>query len=356
MRLLAIGIVLLAACGDTIALSQSLAPQVPIPPPTPQDLQQTEAKNESLNQDMAALDATAALLKDLGKATEKRKGETSLAYVRRVNSIFKAQAYLIHLAHQRVESALDAKYQLEAQVTEYARWVDQLAASLPQRPQVYRTQVKGLLDEVRELRYDGQVLANLIVTQGGFDQAIKDRYAKEFPSSGVQQVPGYSARQQKFQQLPKEQWQQKFQELVRQIQVKEMKRQFLVVQAIPESEALAAGLPAEHRKVLQEATAILEKYSELESTADKVAIAAEYARDNLELVSGFVDSGTGFDPSAVEKTESAAKRLQQGLEPLIPAGVGVTTRVGIMMSGEMPSPSMNEKAVTPGQPAPAEKP
>ncbi len=137
---------------------------------------------------------------------------------------------------------------------------------------LYQADVESLAKEVQETRYDGQVLAYLISTQGGFEKAIQDRYAKEYPAAGIQGVPDYQARQEKYQKVPKEKWQEEFQKLVRQVEIKAMKRQFLIVKAISESQELDDVLPAEHRRVLQEATEVLQKYSDLERTADQIAV------------------------------------------------------------------------------------
>ena len=142
------------------------------------------------------------------------------------------------LAAHRVESALDAKYQLESEVRDYARWVEHLSGRLRGRMKLYQADVESLAKEVQETRYDGQVLAYLISTQGGFEKAIQDRYAKEYPAAGIQGVPDYQARQEKYQKIPKEKWQEEFQKLVRQVEIKAMKRQFLIVKAIPESQEL----------------------------------------------------------------------------------------------------------------------
>ena len=300
-----------------------------------QAVEVTEEKKVALSTEMAEFDAASSLLDDLGKATVKRKGESSRDYVARVNKIFKAQAYLVSLAAHRVESALDAKYQLESQVRDYANWVEHLSDRLRGRTKLYQGDVESLTKEVQETRYDGQVLAFLISTQGGFDKTIQDRYAKEYPSGGIQGVPGYQARQEKYQKIPKEKWQEEFQKLVRQVEVKAMKRQFLIVKAIPESKELDDVLPAEHRRVLQEAIEVLQKYSELERTADQIAIYAKYADANLDLVSS-IDLDA-FSPEVVEKAEAAARQVEGGLKKIVPNGVSMPPRVGIMLGEPVPA-------------------
>lgn len=332
MRQSLLGLVVLIA-GMTARASRAQENVVPAAAAVnPPSAEVTEEKKVALSQEMADLDATAGILDELGSATVKRKGEGSREYVQRVDKIFKAQAYLIHLLHQRVESGLDAKYQLEAQVGEYAQWVENLSARMGTRVQSYRANVDVLNKDLQEVRYDGQVLAYLIVNQGGFEKPIQDKYRKQFPPEGVQGVPGYQARQEKFLQIPKEKWQQEFHNLVRQVQSKELRRQFLLVQAIPQTKELSDSLPAEHKRVLQEATEVLQRYSELEITADKIAVAAEFARENLDLINGFVHKSM-LDTADLEQAESAARKLEGGLSKVVPAGVTGAPRDLMMMTG-----------------------
>ncbi len=301
-------------------------------PLSPDHLQVTEAKTEALSSEMAMLEAAGALLEGLGKATEKRKGESPRQYLTRVNKIMKAEALLIHLAHERVEQALDAKYQLQEAVREYARWVEQMSLRIRERPDRYRSQVDELVEEIRDLRLDGQVLAHLIATRGSFSESVKKRYEKEFPPGGVDAISDGASRQQKFLAMPEQQWPEEFRRLVREIQVREAKRQFLAARAIPESEELASLLPAEHHKMVEEATELLERHTDLETTADKVAIAAEYAMDNLELVSPFIDDLPEEEILRRSlEAERLAERLEGGLGGVVPSGIAVPPPTGIML-------------------------
>ena len=312
---------------------------VPVPAPAApsrQAVEVTEEKKVALNQETAEFDAVSSLLDELGKATVKRKGESSREYVKRANKIFKAQAYLLSLAAHHVESALDAKYQLESQVQDYADWVDHLSGRLRGRGIKYEADVKALAQELQSIRYDGQVLAYLISTQGGFDKAIQDRYAKEYPATGIQGVPDYQARQEKYQKLPKEKWQEEFQKLVRLVELKTMERQFLIVKAIPESKELDDVLPAEHRRVLQEATEVLRKNSDLERTADQIAVYAKYVDANLDLVSS-IDLDGDLNPDVIEKAEASARQVAGGLKKIEPSGVSLPPRFGIMLGEAAPA-------------------
>ena len=297
--------------------------------PSQQSIEVTEEKKAALDQEMANFEAVSRVLKDLGDATVKRKGETSQKYLQRLNKIWKAQAYLLHLAHARVESALDAKYQLEADVAEYARWVETLSGRIVERNKQYQADLAALNRDLTETRWDGQVLAYLIATQGGVEKAIQERYAKEYPPDGIQSVPNYQARQEKFLQKPKDKWQSEFRDLVRQVQVKELRRNFLKVRAIPETGKWAEDLPAEHKHVLQEAMEVLQKYTDLETTADKIAVAAEYAQANLEWANTFVEEGRLNVP--IEKVEEESRKLEAGLEPIMsPSVTAPAAHPGIM--------------------------
>ncbi len=337
MRISTFGVILtIVVLAPSGLRGQPIGAPAPAPAaPSKQAVEVTEEKKVVLNAEMAEFEAVNSLLDELGKATVKRKGESSRDYVVRANKIFKAQAYLVGLAAHRVESALDAKYQLESEVRDYARWVEHLSGRLRGRMKLYQADVESLAKEVQETRYDGQVLAYLISTQGGFEKAIQDRYAKEYPAAGIQGVPDYQARQEKYQKIPKEKWQEEFQKLVRQVEIKAMKRQFLIVKAIPESQELDDVLPAEHRRVLQEATEVLQKYSDLERTADQIAVYAKYVDGNLDLVSSI--NLDAFSPDVVEKAEAAARQVEGGLKKIVPTGVSLPPRVGIMMGELSPS-------------------
>jgi hypothetical protein len=150
-------------------------------------------------------------------------------------------------------------------------------------------------------------------------------------------VPDYQTRQEKYQKIPKEKWQEEFQKLVRQVEVKTMKRQFLIVKAIPESKELDDILPAEHRRVLQEATEVLQKYSELERTADQIAIYAKYVDANLDLVSSI--NLDAFSPDVMEKLEASARQVESGLKKIVPNGASLPPRAGIMLGETAPAPA-----------------
>ena len=190
---------------------------------------------------------------------------------------------------------------------------------------------------VQETRYDGQVLAYLISTQGGFDKAVQERYAKEYDAAKIKNVPDFQTRKEKYQKLAEEKWQEEFQKLVRQVEVKTMRRQFLIVKAIPESKELDDVLPAEHRRVLQEATEVLQKYSDLERTADQIAVYAKYADANLELVSS-INLDT-FSPDVMEKLDASARQVEGGLKKIVPNGPTMPPRAGIMLGETPPLPS-----------------
>ena len=81
-------------------------------------------------------------------------------------------------------------------------------------------------------------------------------------------------------------------------------------------------------KVLQEATEVLQKYSQLERTADQIAIYAKYVDSNLDLVSS-IDLDD-FSTDTVEKVESSARQLESGLEEIVPTRVRLPSRHGIM--------------------------
>ena len=199
------------------------------------------------------------------------------------------------------------------------------------------------MQEVRELRYDGQVLACLIASEGSFPETVRDRYRKEFPSGGVEAILNYQSRQQKFLGMPQEKWEEEFHRLVRKIQFSETERQFLAVKMIPDSVELAALLPQEHHEMVRQATGLLERqqHTNLETTADKIAIAAKYAIENLGLVSPFIDE---MDETEVfersRQAQELAKKLEGGLERVIPTGIRVPPPVGIMLGTEGESPPL----------------
>ena len=316
----------------------------PLVPLSPDHREVTELQTKALSNEMATLKAASELLEDLGKATEKKKGETTKQYLTRVNKIMKAEAFLIHLAHERVEIALDAKYQLEEAVAEYSRWVEQMSERVRQRPVEYKKQVDALVQKTQELRNDGQVLAYLIATQGSFDDKVRQRYRGEYDAKTIEQTPDFQARRQKFLDLSDGDWQEEFHRLVRGIQRNEAEQQFLAVRAIPESEDLANLLPAEHHKMVQQATELLRQHTDLETTADKVAIAAKYAIENLKLVSPFIDE---MDETELfrrsQQAQEVAEELKGGLSGVIPSGISVPPPVGIMLGdGVALSPKVPE--------------
>ena len=261
--------------------------------------------------------------------------ENRLAISPRANKIFKAQAYLVSLAAHRVESALDAKYQLESQVRDYARWVEHLSDRLRGRMKLYQAEVKTLAKEVQETRYDRQVLAYLISTQGGFEKTIQERYAKEYHAARFTGVPDFQARQEKYQKLPKEKWQEEFQKLVRQVEVK-AKRQFLIVKAIPESKELgrhvARRAPAGSTRGNRGLAKVLGAGTE--GRPDRRL--CQVCNGNLELVSSI--NLDAFSPDVIEKSEASSRQVEGGLKKIVPSGVSLPPRVGIMKGEASPRP------------------
>lgn len=280
-----------------------------------QKIEVTQEKTAALTSDMRKYEAVSAVVKELGQTTEKRKGESSEAYVKRVNKIFKARAYLLSLAAVRVESALDAKYQLEAQVRDYAAWVDQLAGRFQERDTRFQADRDSLAKDLKEIRFDGQVLAHLIYTEAGLENDKKALYRPQFPDDVEKKVSDYAARAEKFRKLPKDKWREEFRKLSRQVQIKDMDYRFLMCKAIPENGKLAAILPAEHRRVLESANEALQKYSEVEETADIVVVYAKYAAKDLELVADSPD----ISVEQMQHVEDAAKQIREGLAAVIAA-------------------------------------
>lgn len=320
-----------ASAQDASSAAPASTPETAaVRPLSPNNREVTEQKSAELNQSMAVLEATSEVLDELGKLTEKQKGEGHRQYLRRVNRILKAQAFLLHLGHQQVEAALDAKYQLENTVREYSAWVDQMTRRVQDRPRRYEAEIQELLAQSRELQYDGQVLAWLIVHEGEFPDDVKKAYRQDVPAD-IAAVPDGSRRQDKYRKIPQSQWQEEFRRLVRALQSNELNRQFRAVKAIPESRELAELLPVEHRKLVEEAMAVLAKSNDLEVAADKIAIAAAYADENLLLVSKDVDAMIEGELLEISrKAESTAKQLETTLSQVVPGRLVAPSSTGIM--------------------------
>ncbi len=265
-------------------------------PMAPTDVELTESKVEALSRELQQLEALTGVLQELGSPAEKEAGEETQEYLERVDVTMKARGMAVHLIHQQLERALDAKFQLAAQIDDYERWIQQLEAGLPDFRDRYRQRAEVLEGQATELRYDGMVLAELLhnAAREAGDQATADRYAVEFTmEGGVNLLEGLAdreARRARFADLERAELEVRYASIEDQIVDLDFERRLLATHAILETEMLADLLPREHREMLRAAQDVLAVSKDLEDRAAQVSIIARYVFDNLQLVNRYPDA------------------------------------------------------------------
>ena len=281
---------------NTVALAQAEVAEPALPEYRDEDLQLTEKKIEVLDEEMEKLAGLTQVLQELGSPSKKDPGESTRVYLERVDSTMKARGMAVHLLHQQLERALEAKVQLEAQIDEYEDWVEAIGRQLDAYPKQYQARAESLDQEVLELRRDGMILAFLLHKEASKrrdEEAIKD-YASQFIADDggnlLDTLADREARQEKFEERPEDELTSLYQDVASQVLDKSFERDLLTSHVILETEELSEILPAEHRQMVRQARDVLEQSKDLEDRSSQVSVIARYVFDNLQLVSPYSDA------------------------------------------------------------------
>ncbi len=294
----------------------------------------TVGKTQTLNKELAQLEALTNLLKEFGSPAKKLDGEKTPDYLDRVDRTMKARAFAIELIEQQLEKALDAKAQLTAQLKEYQIWVETLAKQLDELPKEYQQRTDKLREDLTELGRDGQVLAFLLhkaATAEG-DTAKAAEYSGDFQDPNgrnlLDALPDRASREAKFASLSTEDLEDRYAQVAGQLVDKEYERDLLLSHVIVETKELAEILPEEHRKMVKEAQAVLEKSKDLEDRSAQVSVLAKYVYDNLKVVNPYKDALRRA--AAIRSTLDSLPQIDVAIDNLVAGKVQSNGRRGII--------------------------
>jgi hypothetical protein len=304
-------------------------------PAAPADVELTESKVEALSKELKQLESLTKVLKELGSPAQKQPGEDAKAHLERVDVTMKARGMAIHLIHQQLERALDAKFQLAAQIDDYEQWIRKLEAGLPEFKEKYQKRAGDLETQVLELQRDGMVLASLLydAALAAGDQAAAERYKVEFMLEGgvnlLDSVPDAAARRAKFSGKDRGNLEAEYRGIEDQVVDLDFERRLLATHAILETEALAGLLPQEHREMLKAAQDALAASKDLEDRSAQISIIARYVFDNLQLVNRYPDA---LRRSFVLQTKVVPElpKIEEAVDSLIGGQLPLGGRRGIM--------------------------